>query len=143
MYRDASTKRSSRFAPRTHIRIIFFLPTAVSISRRRHCRCCLVRSLLPRLDILLQALDVAFQPLDGGLKRLHIIVLVGSSMCFNACAICFAFVGWETHVDVLAQQLVRNPVLVDDVVVQACAGEGGAEKESKDAVRPLSVLHPL
>jgi hypothetical protein len=42
----------------------------------------------------------------------------------------------ETHVDVLGQQLVRHSVLVDDVIVEACAGDGGAEQEPKDAINP-------
>lgn len=44
-----------------------------------------------------------------------------------------------THIDVLAQQLVRHSVLVNDVVVETRAGGEGAEKESEDPIIRLSV----
>ena len=38
-----------------------------------------------------------------------------------------------TYVDVFGQQLVGHFVLVQDVVVDACAGECGTEEETKEA----------
>jgi hypothetical protein len=116
-------RRSSRFAPR-NIRT-FGLSSSFPLFSKS---CCCVRPLFPRLDILFKTLDVALQPLDGRLERLNASCKHAVCLCGDTPRIV------ETHVDVLAQQLVRHPILVHDVVVETCAGDGGAEQESEDTI---------
>lgn len=47
----------------------------------------------------------------------------------------------ETHVNVLGQQLVRDAVLVNDVVVESSSAQDGAGEESKDTVFEHHVSH--
>lgn len=84
--------------------------------------------LLLRLDLVLERLDIRLYTLDRGLQRLHAEKpqnqLTPTSRPPQK---------QHTYVNVLRQQLVRDLVLVDDIIVQPGAREHRAEQEAEES----------
>jgi hypothetical protein len=88
MYRDASTKTLFEIrAARNTFELSFFLfPLLLDIAYVVVVAAVVGPPLFPRLDVLFKTLDVALQPLDGGLERLNRVRRI--SWMFDA--VCFA-----------------------------------------------------
>jgi hypothetical protein len=79
------------------------------------------------LHFVFQDADVALYPLDCGLQILCDMV---STWCLNrrvsGCV--------RTYVDVLRQELVRDTIFAEHVVVHSCTGSRRSKKETEESV---------